>query len=105
MKYIIIASKNHIEVLVPNQMWDRIRDPKKILVYLKKRHSVSLKQKCFGYDHGDDRGCLNERTVSTNYIYSGTKFSVVRLFISEMWPIPLKNAYGRKFHISSYKLK
>ena len=28
----IATSKNHIELLVPSQIWDRIRDPEQILV-------------------------------------------------------------------------
>jgi hypothetical protein len=28
----IATSKNHIELLVPGQIWDRIRDPVQILV-------------------------------------------------------------------------
>ena len=28
----IATSKNHIELLVPGQIWDRIRDPQQILV-------------------------------------------------------------------------
>jgi hypothetical protein len=28
----IATSKNHIELLVPGQIWDRIRDPEQILV-------------------------------------------------------------------------
>ena len=33
MKYMITASKNHIELLVPGQIRDRIPDPEQILVY------------------------------------------------------------------------
>jgi hypothetical protein len=30
--YGVATSKNHIELLVPDQIWDRIRDPGQILV-------------------------------------------------------------------------
>jgi hypothetical protein len=51
------TSKNHIELLVPGQIWDRIRDPGKFwsrFVLRQHRNQKFL---------DDDQGCLNVRTV------------------------------------------
>jgi hypothetical protein len=42
--------KNHIELLVPGQIWDRIRDPGQILVYI--RPSATSKPEVFGWRPG-----------------------------------------------------
>ena len=46
MKYIIAASKIYIELVLPCQIWDCIRDPEQILVW--KRPSASSKSNFFG---------------------------------------------------------
>jgi hypothetical protein len=58
----IATSKNHIELLDPGQIWDKICDPTKILVYLlvgrdNLRHYRNQK-KLVGH-----KGCMSKRTV------------------------------------------
>jgi hypothetical protein len=60
MKYIITVSKNHIELLVPGQIWDRIRDPKILSKFWSRTEILNR------YVLGNDRGCLIKRTDSNS---------------------------------------
>jgi hypothetical protein len=63
----IATSKNHIELLVPGQIWDWICDPEQILVLI--RPSATSKPKVFGW-----RPAVLKRTDSTGTACL-TKFS------------------------------